>query len=137
MKNTHLILLVAMVVLMSEIASGSLYDRTQSALTEITTSVSPDERYVMRVCQVGESGFPFGPGTCRLILTEGGKTVCQTDVTLYNDGKNPEPEQFVAVWTEDQVSVTVSAEEMEDLTVVLFFDGHLQSSPASSGSDGA
>ncbi len=84
---------------------------------------SSDAAYQLDVYEIGDPQFPYGEGKCRLVLKAKNKTISKTDVTLKNDGKHADMENFTAVFEADRVTVTVTAEEQDPEILNLFYDG--------------
>ena len=121
MKRKHGVLfyLLITVAVIGVACFGYLKYRTDYALEEITSSKSPDQKHELVIYQVGTPGFPFGSGTCRLVLKQGKKKLASEDVEMANDGKWPDEENFAVEWLDDEVRVTVMGEEMDDVTVTM------------------
>ena len=95
--------------------------KTKYEETEIASYISADEKYELRISQVGTPEFPYGKGKCRLKLYSDNEEINRKDIEVYNDGKIPSEEDFKVLWHEDRVAVTVSGEEMEDLECELYY----------------
>ena len=115
MKKKTIIVLIAVVLLS---AIGFLIYHKDHRKTKILTSSSEDERYQVVVYQIGDAEFPFGPGNCEIALYKENKKIDSEDVVLYNDGKNPDEDNFIVHWDTDSVEIIVKAEEADDQTVI-------------------
>ena len=121
MKKRRIVLTVLRSIALVFLAgTGYLIYETEYKTTEIETSRKED--YRLTIYQVGTPGFPFGPGSCRIVLSRNGKTVDRADITLHNDGKWPDETDFDVAWETGGVSVTVHGEEQEDMTYILHFE---------------
>lgn len=97
--------------------------QTRFAKTEVETVSSPGGQYQLEIDEVGEPVWPFGPTRCRFVLREGRRSVTKYDFQIYNDGCRAQEENFAAVWTDDGVTILVTAEEQPDISYFLHFDG--------------
>jgi hypothetical protein len=121
-KKRNMVLAVLRgILLLFLIAAGFLIYKTEYEPKEI--GVYDRKPYSLAIYHVGEPGFPFGTSDCRLTLSRDGRRISTMDVTLHNDGKNPDTENFIVEWREDRVCVTVRGEEQEDTLCTLYFDG--------------
>ncbi len=108
---------------------GSFPQQTESAQTEIAVFAQSGQERQLIVYSVGAPAFPFGPGKVRFVLIKDGNVTGELDCILFNDGKQPDADNFAVRWEADSVWVTVSAEEQEDATYILYFDGRSAAKP--------
>ena len=108
---------------------GSFEHQPEGSLTEIAVYEQVEMGCQLTVYSVGEPAFPFGPGSGRFVLEKDGSVLDALDFVLYNDGKQPDADNFAVSWEADGVRVTVSAEEQEDATYLLYYDGRSAIAP--------
>ena len=108
---------------------GSFEHQPEGSLTEIAVFERRELGCQLTVYSVGEPAFPFGPGSGRFVLEKDGSVLAALDFVLYNDGKQPDADSFAVSWEADGVRVTVSAEEQEDATYFLYYDGRSAITP--------
>ena len=120
-KRNAVLAVLRGILLLFLTAAGFLIYKTEYEPKEI--GVYDREPYRLVIYHVGEPGFPFGTSDCRLVLSRDGRRTGSMDITLHNDGKNPDTENFIVEWREDLVCVTVRGEEQEDTLCTLYFDG--------------
>lgn len=89
-------------------------------------AVSPDGRYELILQQIGEPDWPFGSVSGRLLLTEDGVEISETDFQLANDGGNIHSDCWKVSWQTDCAEVVLSGEEQADRQIWLFFDGRVE-----------
>ena len=92
-------------------------------ITEVDTSVSPDEAYKLVLQAVGEADWPFGSASGRLILYEGKSRISKADFELFDDGGCIRSSIWEVTWHEDCVKVILSGDEQLDEQIILYFDG--------------
>lgn len=123
MKIRHIVIVASVpIFLILLLITGYKY-KTEYAKTEIEIYHSDDYSYQLAIYNIGEPAWPFGPGKCRFILTREDKKINELDITIFNDGKWPQADNFDLSWKQDCVLVLVNGEEQEDITYTLFFDG--------------
>ena len=86
--------------------------------TEILTETFEPE-YRLTVVQVGDPDFPFGAVHCRIRLYDGKREIGREDLSLQNDGKNLDRDNFEVVWRTDSVQIVATAEEAEPIRCTL------------------
>ena len=97
--------------------------KTKYCKTEVLQSISPDERFNLKIYMIGEPEWPFGPTHCRYDFCEGKRILEKYSDTIFNDGKIAVTEDFEIYWQKDSVNLIVHGEEQDDKTVTFFFDG--------------
>ena len=88
---------------------------------EILESVSPDGTKSLQILQNGDPDFPYGETRCTAVLYNDREEYSRTEITMLNDGKNAEPENFEIAWQTERAVLTVHAEEAEDQIINLYF----------------
>lgn len=89
--------------------------------TEIARETAADGIHTLRIVQSGAPGFPFGETPCRIYLCTDGRCTETVDIVLRNDGKNAEESNFTVHWEDTGVRIVVSAEEMENTEIILYY----------------
>ena len=122
MKRIVVICLSLIAAMIIVITAAFTY-KTKYCKTEVLQSVSPDERFNLKIYMIGEPEWPFGPTHCRYDFCEEKKILEKYSDTIFNDGKNAVQEDFEIYWQKDSVNLIVHGEEQDDKTVTFFFDG--------------
>lgn len=78
--------------------------------------------YTVELVANGDPEFPFGPQYGRLVLKDEEGVICSSDFVLHNDGKQMSEDNWSVEWEPGSVEVTISGEEQEDETIVIFCD---------------
>ena len=86
-----------------------------------TVDTSKYGEYTLYLQALGSPVWPFGPQDGRVVLKEGGRTICRKNFTLYNDGKNMNSYNWSVSWDGSGVTVTISGEEQPDEVIRLSF----------------
>jgi len=102
---------------------GSFAYVSDYKITNVDTSVSPDETYELVLQDVGEADFPFGSASGRLVLYEGKRRISKADFELFDDGGCIRSGIWEVTWHEDYVEVIISGDEQFDEQIILYFDG--------------
>ena len=71
--------------------------------------------------EAGKAVFPFGETKAKARLYQAQKKIAETEMILYNDGKDADEDNFLVSWYADKVVITVKGEEMEDTDYILPF----------------
>ena len=86
MKRIMKIILGFVVFIIIVVLWGSFAYVSDYKITNVDTSVSPDETYELVLQDVGEADFPFGSASGRLVLYEGKRRISKADFELFDDG---------------------------------------------------
>ncbi|MBE6718022.1 MAG: hypothetical protein E7574_02030 [Ruminococcaceae bacterium] len=91
---------------------------------EISTYTNPDTHYVVVFEQIGDPDWPFGSTTVQLTLKNSkGKKIDRIETRIANDGKQTTERNVKDVsWKDNEVIITLTAEEMSDYDVVLKYN---------------
>ena len=114
---------VAVVFIIIVVLWGSFVYVSDYKITNVDTSVSPDETYELVLQAVGEADFPFGSASGRLVLYEGKSRISKADFELFDDGGCIRSGIWEVTWHEDCVIVILSGDEQPDEQIILYFDG--------------
>ena len=114
---------VAGVFIIIVVLWGSFVYVSDYKITNVDTSVSPDETYELVLQAVGEADFPFGSASGRLVLYEGKSRISKADFELFDDGGCIRSGIWEVTWHEDCVIVILSGDEQPDEQIILYFDG--------------
>lgn len=120
-KRSIVLLITGILFLMIMSVIGFLIYKTEYRKSEICSAENGPYRLV--IYQIGEPGFPFGSGDCCLELYDQKSLISKMDITLTNDGKWPDENNFDILWHEDRVEIIVHGEEQDDKTYVLYHEG--------------
>ena len=102
---------------------GGIKYRIDYAKTEVVTSASEDGRYTLKIYMIGEPEWPFGSTDCRFELMDNSSRLVKYSFSVQNDGKKMHEDNFQVVWSDKNVTISVSGEEQEEETFILNFDG--------------
>ena len=80
-----------------------------------------DRTYSIFIYEVGAPEFTFGEGRCKIILKKGNITIEKQEIIVYNDGKRLGKDNFKVNWLDDHINIIIHAEEMEDISLDLFY----------------
>ena len=114
---------VAVAFIIIVVLWGSFVYVSDYKITNVDTSVSPDETYELVLQAVGEADFPFGSASGRLVLYEGKRRISKADFELFDDGGCIRSGIWEVTWHEDYVEVIISGDEQFDEQIILYFDG--------------
>lgn len=123
MKRIMKIILGFVVFIIIVVLWGSFAYVSDYKITNVDTSVSPDETYELVLQDVGEADFPFGSASGRLVLYEGKRRISKADFGLFDDGGCIRSGIWEVTWHEDYVEVIISGDEQFDEQIILYFDG--------------
>ncbi|EOS47838.1 hypothetical protein C810_00924 [Lachnospiraceae bacterium A2] len=123
MKRIMKIILGFVVFIIIVVLWGSFAYVSDYKITNVDTSVSPDETYELVLQDVGEADFPFGSASGRLVLYEGKRRISKADFELFDDGGCIRSGIWEVTWHEDYVEVIISGDEQFDEQIILYFDG--------------
>ena len=123
MKRIMKIILGFVVFIIIVVLWGSFAYVSDYKITNVDTSVSPDETYELVLQAVGEADFPFGSASGRLVLYEGKSRISKADFELFDDGGCIRSGIWEVTWHEDCVIVILSGDEQPDEQIILYFDG--------------
>lgn len=123
MKRIMKIILGFVVFIIIVVLWGSFAYVSDYKITNVDTSVSPDETYELVLQDVGEADFPFGSASGRLVLYEGKRRISKADFELFDDGGCIRSGIWEVRWHEDYVEVIISGDEQFDEQIILYFDG--------------
>ena len=123
MKRIMKIILGFVVFIIIVVLWGSFAYVSDYKITNVDTSVSPDETYELVLQDVGEADFPFGSASGRLVLYEGKRRISKADFELFDDGGGIRSGIWEVTWHEDYVEVIISGDEQFDEQIILYFDG--------------
>lgn len=99
---------------------------TRYKITDIDTSVSPDNEYEVLYQNVGEPDWPFGYAHVRIVLRRERKTITKIKCDVANDGASPTAEQWNVNWEDTCAEVMISGEEQQNVLYTLYFDGTIK-----------
>ena len=123
MKRIMKIILGFVVFIIIVVLWGSFAYVSDYKITNVDTSVSPDETYELVLQDVGEADFPFGSASGRLVLYVGKRRISKADFELFDDGGCIRSGIWEVTWHEDYVEVIISGDEQFDEQIILYFDG--------------
>ena len=69
--------------------------------------------------EASKAVFPFGEAKVMARLYKANQKIAETEMILYNDGKDADEDNFLVSWYPDKVVITVKGEEMEDTDYIL------------------
>ena len=87
----------------------------------ILSDQNKDRTYSILIYEVGAPEFPFGEGRCKIVLKKGDVTIENQEIIVYNDGKRLGKDDFKVNWLDDHINIIIHAEEMEDISLDLFY----------------
>lgn len=119
MKRIMKIILGFVVFIIIVVLWGSFVYVSDYKITNVDTSVSPDETYELVLQAVGEAEFTFGSASGRLVLYEGKRRISKADFELFDDGGCIRSGIWEVTWHEDYVEVIISG--MNSSTSRLFY----------------
>ena len=95
----------------------AVYDwQSDRKVTEVYRQDFPDGVHTLVISHVGEPIFPYGEDRMKVSILEGRKAVYDTLVLVRNDGARG---RFTVEWLDGRPIVTLSGDEMEDITLNL------------------
>ena len=87
----------------------------------VLSGQNKDGTYSIFIYEVGAPEFPFGEGRCQIVLKKGNITIENQEIVVYNDGKRLGKDNFKVNWLDDHANIIIHAEEMEDISLDLFY----------------
>ena len=87
----------------------------------ILSNQNKDGTYSIFIYEAGAPEFPFGEGRCKIVLKKGNITIENQEIVVYNDGKRLGKDNFKVNWLDDHANIIIHAEEMEDISLDLFY----------------
>ena len=87
----------------------------------ILSGQNKDRTYSIFIYEAGAPEFPFGEGRCQIVLKKGNITIENQEIVVYNDGKRLGKDNFKVNWLDDHINIIIHAEEMEDISLDLFY----------------
>lgn len=117
-----LIIVLATLLFLTAIIGIFIYtiDFKKTTIDEYKT---PDEKYTLRIEQIGEPDWPFGYTHCRFVLKEGEDVITNYAFDLADDGANASFSNFEVYMLKDYVLVYASASEQGVAEYDLYYDG--------------
>ena len=114
-KVFRILLIVTASLLAVLLCLLAVYDwRSNRKPTEAFRQDFPDGVRTLVISHVGEPVFPYGEDRMKVSILEGKRAVYDTLVLVRNDGARG---RFTVEWLDDRPIVTLSGDEMEDITL--------------------
>ena len=85
--------------------------------------------YCVKAYMIGEPVFPFGPVKYRIDLYSGGKRISSAEVQVKNDGAAAGEGNFEVLFGDDAAYVRIMADEMDDINIVMYYNGGVEEQP--------
>lgn len=94
-----------------------IYDyRSGHKVTEAYRQLFPDGTRTLVISHIGDPIFPYGEDRMKVTILNGKETVYDSLVMVKNDGVRG---RFDVKWVDGNPIVTLSGDEMEDITLTL------------------
>ena len=116
MKKKVMLLVALLLVVATLTALGCSKKKTQ-----VVYNTAPDGEHVVAIYTVGDADFPYGATHCEMDMLKGKSTLNTVTFDLKNDGKAVDAGNFTVIWQNGYAEVTVSAEEQDDDTYILYY----------------